>query len=44
MAAHHSLRGLAFWNIDSLDYTDQPDAHKDTAEMWTAIDALFSTN
>ncbi len=42
MAAQHSLKGLAFWNVDSLDYSDEPRGHKDTQEMWTAIDAFFS--
>ncbi len=42
MAAQHSLKGLAFWNVDSLDYSDEPHGRKDTEEMWTAIDAFFS--
>ena len=36
-AKQHALRGLAFWNVDSLDYSDSPLAMKLTAEMWEAI-------
>lgn len=31
------LRGLAFWNVDSLDYSDSPRAKLQTAKMWDAI-------
>lgn len=39
-AKQKELRGLAFWNVDMLDYSDSPRAKKLTAEMWAAI-AVF---
>ena len=31
------MRGLSFWNIDCLDYSDSPKAKKETKEMWDAV-------
>ena len=31
------LRGLSFWNIDCLNYTTDPQAEKQTKEMWNAV-------
>jgi len=31
------LRGLAFWNIDCLNYTNTAEAKKETKEMWDAV-------
>ena len=40
-AAHVGLRGLAFWNIDSLDYNGSPHDDYLTREMWEAILVFF---
>ena len=39
---HHAikdlgLRGLGFWNIDCLNYTNTAEAKKETKEMWDAV-------
>ena len=39
-AKQQNLKGLAFWNVDSLDYTPSPRAEKEAAEMWQAIDVF----
>lgn len=31
------LRGLGFWNIDCLNYTNTPEAKKETKQMWDAV-------
>ncbi len=31
------LRGLAFWNIDCLNYTDNEKAREETKKMWDAV-------
>ena len=40
-AAHVGLRGLAFWNVDSLDYNGSPHDDFLTREMWEAILVFF---
>ena len=40
-AGEKELRGLAFWNVDQLDYSDSPRAKRQTAEMWEAISVFF---
>ena len=40
-AREMDLRGLAFWNVDDLDYSDSARAKKETAEMWEAISVFF---
>lgn len=32
------LRGLAFWNIDCLNYTDDAKARMETQKMWQAVE------
>ena len=42
LARNQKLRGLAFWNVDSLDYyPSTPRSEALTAEMWSALDAFF---
>ena len=36
-AKQQGLKGLAFWNVDQLDYSDSPRAKEQTAKMWEAI-------
>ena len=31
------LRGLAFWNIDCLNYTENVQAKKETKKMWDSV-------
>lgn len=31
------LRGIGMWNANLLDYTDDPVAQKQSAEMWNAL-------
>lgn len=40
-AAQNQLKGLAFWNIDSVSYSDSPHDKFLTAEMWEAISVFF---
>jgi len=40
-AKQHAVRGLAFWNVDSLDYSDSPFSMKLTAEMWEAVSVFL---
>ena len=40
-ARQQQLRGLAFWSVDRLDYSDTPRAKKETAEMWKAISVFL---
>ena len=42
-AGEKEPRGLAFWNVDQLDYSDSPRAKRQTAEMWEAISIFFRT-
>lgn len=40
-AKRMNLRGLAFWNIDTLDYGETPNAKKQQQEMWEAIEVFL---
>lgn len=42
-AASQGMRGLAFWNIDCLDYAGNDTAHKaQTKEMWDTISVFLN--
>ena len=42
MARSKGLRGLAFWNLDCLDYSaSSGKVDSQTAAMWQALDAFF---
>ncbi|XP_071795850.1 di-N-acetylchitobiase-like [Asterias amurensis] len=36
-AKRTKLRGVGIWNADSLDYSQDPEAKKDTKAMWDAV-------
>ena len=40
-AAQQKMKGLAFWNVDQLDYSDTPRAKFLTEEMWETINVFF---
>ena len=40
-AAQMKLKGLAFWNVDQLDYSNTPRAKFETEEMWKAMNIFF---
>ncbi len=40
-AKTQSLRGLAVWEFDQLDYSDSPRAKLQTQEMWDAFSVFF---
>ena len=43
MAENENLRGLAFWNFDSLDFSESSAAvASQTAAMWRALDKFFT--
>ena len=37
-AKSEDFRGVGMWHADSLDYSDEPTAKKQTKAMWDAID------
>lgn len=43
LAAQFDLRGLAVWNIDSVNYGDSPDQKFLREEMWDALTIFFNT-
>ncbi len=40
-AKETKLRGVGMWNADSLDYSQNPEAKRDTMAMWDAIKHFF---
>ena len=41
MALELGLRGVGFWNLDSLDYTSAvPTVQNETRSMWDAVHAF----
>ena len=40
-AAQQKMKGLAFWNVDQLDYSNTPRAKFLTEEMWETINVFF---
>ena len=42
LARDQFVLGIAFWNIDQLDYRDSQRSETLRQEMWEAIEALFT--
>ena len=40
-ASKMKLRGVGMWNLDTLDYSDDPTAQDQTKAMWKAIGKYF---
>ena len=40
-ADQQKMKGLAFWNVDQLDYSNTPRAKFLTEEMWETINVFF---
>ena len=42
LARDQFVLGIAFWNIDQLNYEDDKGSDELRRDMWLAIEALFS--
>ena len=44
LARDQDLMGVAFWNVDLLDFSNTPSANKTRKDMWDAIEMFCVYN